>query len=405
MQACGLIVEYNPFHNGHLYHVNQAKKKTSADCIIAVMSGSFLQRGEPAIIDKFYRTKAALRSGVDLVLELPYAFAVQSSQLFAKGAVNILSEIGAESLCFGSESGHISHFISTYTYFKEKESDYQYYLKKALNTGLSFPEASKKAYYNIGLANMPIDLSKPNNILGFSYVKRILEQKLPIKPLTIKRISSQYHEKEINSSIASATGIRDRLFKDNNLYSNDIIGTMPKETMTQLQLYKKEATLWHNWEKYFPFVYYRVLTMNAKELADIHGVDEGLEYRILNTVKQATSFNNWLQMIKTKRYTWTRIQRMFVHLLTNTKKSDLNTIHELESIPYIRLLGATKRGREYLNIRKNDMSIPIISSLSRDQDPLLSIEERATNAYYSILSPHLRNQFHAQELKGPILFN
>jgi len=403
MQACGLIVEYNPFHNGHLYHVNQARKKTSADCIIAVMSGSFLQRGEPAIIDKFHRTKAALESGVDLVLELPYAFAVQSSQLFAKGAVNTLSEIGAESLCFGSESGHISHFISTYKYFKEKESDYQYYLKKALNTGLSFPEASKKAYHNIGLVNMPIDLSKPNNILGFSYVKRILEQKLPIKPLTIKRINSQYHEKEINSSIASATGIRARLFKDHNLYSNDIIGTMPKETITQLQLYKKETTLWHNWEKYFPFVYYRVLTMNAKELADIHGVDEGLEYRILNTVKQATSFNDWLQMIKTKRYTWTRLQRIFVHLLTNTKKSDLNTVHELKSVPYIRLLGATQRGREYLNIRKNDMSIPIISSLSRDQDPLLSIEERATNAYYSILSPHLRNQFHSQELKGPIL--
>src|SRR5699024_1743363 len=146
MKASGLVVEYNPFHNGHLFHVQQAKKISSADCIIAVMSGSFLQRGEPAIIDKFHRTKTALASGVDIVLELPYAYAVQSSELFAKGAIHTLQKIGVDSLCFGSESGNISDFITSYNTLKEKNETFKRILKKSLNNGYSFPEASKEAY-------------------------------------------------------------------------------------------------------------------------------------------------------------------------------------------------------------------------------------------------------------------
>jgi len=403
MRACGLIVEYNPFHNGHLYHINQAKTETSAECMIAVMSGSFLQRGEPAIIDKFHRTKAALKAGVDLVLELPYAFAVQSSRLFAKGAVHTLQEIDTDFLCFGSESGDISHFISTYTLFKEKEADYKCSLHYSLKKGASFPEASKQAYQDIGLIDHSIDLSKPNNILGFSYIKTILDSNLSIKPSTIKRINSQYHDTEIKSTIASATSIRNKLLKDYILFSDDIINSMPDETIRQLQLYQKETGLWHEWGKYFPLIYYRVLTMDAEELATIQGVDEGIEHRLLSTIKEATSFNEWMKAIKTKRYTWTRIQRLFVHLLTNTKKSDLTAVTEMNSVPYIRLLGASKQGRAYLNDKKKQIDVPIITSLSRNQHPLLSIEERATNAYYSILSPKLRNKFHAQELKSPIM--
>lgn len=403
MRACGLIVEYNPFHNGHLHHVNQARLQASADCVIAVMSGSFLQRGEPAIIDKFHRTRAALESGVDIVLELPYAFAVQSSQLFAKGAVSTLQEIGVDSLCFGSESGHISQFISTYKTFKEKEADYDAFLKDALNKGDSFPAASEKAYRHLGLVNDSIDLSKPNNILGFSYVKTIMDNHLPIEPLTIKRINSQYHDKKIIGPIASATSIREKMIATNSSFTADIKKSLPQQTLNQLQLYQKETHLWHEWEKYFPLIYYRVLTMNPEELAAIHGVDEGLEHRIRSTIKNAATFHGWVRGIKTKRYTWTRIQRMFVHLLTNTTKEDLNILKDMQSVPYIRLLGASHQGRTYLNTIKKEIEVPLISSLSRNLHPLLAIEERATNAYYSILPPKLRNKLHAQELQPPIL--
>src|SRR5699024_4921257 len=314
MKASGLVVEYNPFHNGHLYHVQQAKKISSADCMIAVMSGSFLQRGEPAIIDKFHRAKAALASGVDIVLELPYAYAVQSSELFAKGAIHTLQKIGVDSLCFGSESGNISNYITYNNNLKKKKANYKLKQKKALNDGYSFPEASKEAYRTIGLTTNSLDLSKPNNILGFSYVKTILDANLTIQPYTIKRIKSDYHDKEIKDKIASATSIRKQLLNEQDLSVNKVSSSMPKATLNQLHKYKEDTGIWHDWERYFHLVYYRVLTMTPKELAFIYGIDEGIEHRIIKTVKNATSFNDWIKTIKTKRYTWTRIQRMFSHI-------------------------------------------------------------------------------------------
>lgn len=404
MKACGLVVEYNPFHHGHLHHVQQAKKISSADCVIAVMSGSFLQRGEPAIIDKFHRAKAALASGVDIVLELPYAFAVQSSELFAKGAVHTLHEIGAETLVFGSESGYIDDFLSSYNMFKTKEDDYNYYLKEAINQGNAFPQASQKAYTRIGMHTSHVDLSLPNNILGFSYLKTILEQQLSIKPLTIKRIKNSYHDQEMSGTISSATSIRKQLLHEQEPLQGPLLDSMPQATIDQLKRYKQIASSWHDWEKYFPFIYYRVLSMTPQELAAIYGIDEGIEHRIIRSIKQATSFDDWVQAIKTKRYTWTRIQRMFVHILTNTKKEELKGINDMDSVPYLRLLGMSTTGQKYLNQRKKDVNIPMISSLKKQLHPLLTIEERASNVYYSIFPPKIRGTLHSQELQPPIFF-
>lgn len=402
MKACGLIVEYNPFHNGHYYHLEQAKAKTNADCMVAVMSGSFLQRGEPAIIDKFHRAKAALMTGIDIVVELPYVYAVQSSDLFAKGSVLTLQALGVDSICFGSESGNIDTFIKGYDDYKDNQVTYQRELKHGLHAGMSFPEASKRAYESIGLTQGGIDLSKPNNILGFSYVKTILEHKLPIQPLTIKRKNSGYHDTEITSSIASATSIRKQLFNQQTPLS-ELKHTMPPSTINELENYLGMATTLHNWEPYFPFLQYRVLTMSLEELALIHGMEEGLEHRIKQTAKHVTSFYDWIAAIKTKRYTWTRIQRIFVHLLTNTTKSEIDELTAPNSISYIRLIGMTKKGQAYLNQQKKQMNMPIYPKLSRNPHPMLHIEERATNAYYSILPVQSRYTLWKQELRGPVI--
>lgn len=402
MQACGLIVEYNPFHNGHLYHLKEAKKTSGADCMVAVMSGSFLQRGEPAIIDKFHRTKTALSAGIDIVLELPYLYAVQSSNLFAKGAVHTLNEIGVSNICFGSESGDISYFTNGYRIFKEQEKSYKETLKSNLDLGSSFPEASRAAYQEIGLTATGIDLSKPNNILGFSYVKAILDDQLPIEPLTITRTKSGYHDQAMNDDIASATSIRKELFANGKI-SAKTANTMPDETIKQLNHYKDEATTWHTWEYYFSFIHYRVMTMTLDEIANIHGVDEGLEYRIKRTAHNVTSFVEWVEKVKTKRYTWTRLQRIFVHILTNTTKDDMKYAKESSSVPHVRLLGMSKKGKSYLNYMKKDMDVPLISSLHKGMNQMLSVEEKATNAYYSILPASKRNHFHKQELQPPII--
>ncbi|MEN2766555.1 nucleotidyltransferase [Ornithinibacillus xuwenensis] len=402
MNTCGLIVEYNPFHNGHAYHIQQAKKKSNADCMIAVMSGSFLQRGEPAVIDKFHRAKAAISSGVDIVVELPFVFAVQSSDLFSKGAVLTLHELGVDSICFGSESGNINNFIQGYSDFINQQPVYQDALKKALNEGLAFPEASRKAYQSIGLTTEDMDLSQPNNILGFSYVKTILENQLPIQPLTIKRKSSNYHDSEITGNIASATSIRKQLFEHQARLS-DLTHTMPSATITALMEYEEKAQALHHWESYFPLLHFRVITMSLEQLSHIHGMEEGIEYRIKKTAKEAKSFHDWVERIKTKRYTWTRIQRIFVHLLTNTTKCEIQTLTSQSSVPYVRLLGISQKGQDYLNTRKKKMEVPIYSKLSRDVHPMLEIEERASNTYYSILSFANRYTLQKQEFMGPVL--
>ncbi|MFS0672332.1 nucleotidyltransferase [Ornithinibacillus sp. 179-J 7C1 HS] len=402
MNVCGLIVEYNPFHNGHLYHIEQAKKQTNADCVIAVMSGSFLQRGEPAIMDKFHRAKAALLSGIDIVVELPYVFAVQSSDLFAKGSVLTLHELGVNSICFGSEAGNIQEFINGYQAFIHNKPTYQTNLRHHLQAGYSFPEASKLAYESIGLTKNGIDLSKPNNILGFSYVRTILENHLPIQPITIKRKNSEYHDTEITGSIASATSIRKKLLEEKKVLS-DLTNTMPPATIHELQNYQSFATTLHYWESYFPLLHYRVTTMSVEELAHIHGVEEGLEHRIKKTAKEVSTFYDWVQAIKTKRYTWTRIQRILAHLLTNTTKSEIERLTTRNHVEYVRLLGMTKKGQEYLNTHKKEMNVPIYPKLTRDIHPMLEVEERATNAYYSILPIEKRYALMKQELKGPVL--
>lgn len=400
MKACGVIVEYNPYHNGHVHHIKETKKVSQADCIIAVMSGPFLQRGEPAIIDKFARAKAALESSVDIVMELPYLFAVQNSDIFAQGAVEILHKMGVSSICFGSESGRIENFKESYQLLQKNKKVYEQRLKEHLNKGLSFPEASKLAYRSIGLSG-ETDLAKPNNILGFSYIKAIYDNQLPIEPLTIQRISNQFHETDIRGNIASATSIRKQLIENNKL-TEEAIQALPTESISALKNYKLYSGDWHHWELYFPFLHYRVMTMKESELGEILGVDEGIEYRIKKFARKATSMYDWIRLIKTKRYTWTRIQRMFVHILTNTKKQDVQHILEENSAPPLRILGFTEKGRSYLKQLRKENGPKLIFSLNTSLDPSLENDVRAARAYYSVFPPSIRNKLFRQELQPPI---
>ncbi|MRG85510.1 nucleotidyltransferase [Salinibacillus xinjiangensis] len=404
MKACGLIVEYNPFHNGHVYHLQSSKKKTNADVLVAVMSGDFLQRGEPAIIDKWHRAEAALQSGVDVVLELPYVYAVQHADLFAKGAVLTLNSLNVDCVCFGSEKGKVKPFIDAYHHLKGKESTFNEELHLHLKAGLSFPEASKKAYEAVQLTTDGLDLSKPNNILGFSYVKAIYEAGSMMKPETIQRTKSGYHDPEIKDTIASATSIRNEI-NTNIRLSDKVINAIPKVTSDALNNYKNKSGLFHQWEHYFSFVQHTVLTKRIDELQQIQGVEEGLEFRLKKTAKKAKSFYHWMELLKTKRYTWTRLQRMFVHILTNTTKHELQAIHTLQTLPYVRLLGFSSRGREYINRQKKQLETPLISQIQSLQHPFLDIEERASDTYYLAIPHHKRSEIAKQEIGPPILVN
>ncbi|WP_245570099.1 nucleotidyltransferase [Halalkalibacillus halophilus] len=352
MRACGVVVEYNPFHNGHLYHVTQSKEETNADITVAVMSGNFLQRGEPAIIDKFSRTRAALKNGVDLVIELPYLYAVQSADLFAHGSIAVLQALNVDTVCFGSESGKIDPFMKGYLHFKEHENKFQSILHRYLDEGFSFPKASTYAYESIGLTEGELDLSQPNNILGFSYVKAAKELNASMDIHTIKRTENHYHDQHIDTSIASATSIRKEIIQE-NMITSKANAALPPATIEVLENYLTQNGKWHAFETYFDFLQYLVQIKSVQELRLYHGMIEGLEYRLKETSKTATTFEHWMQLLKTKRYTWTRLQRMFIHLLTHTTKEDMDTyIGEL--LPYVRILGMNNQGRSFINQQKRN---------------------------------------------------
>ncbi|OQP07886.1 hypothetical protein B1690_00925 [Geobacillus sp. 46C-IIa] len=376
MKAVGIIVEYNPFHNGHWHHLQETKKTTEADCVIAVMSGNFLQRGEPAIVSKWARAKMALAAGVDLVIELPYVFAVQAAEQFAYGAVQLLDALGCQELCFGSESGDITAFLAAAETLFQQKGKFDVLVRAGLARGQSFPKANAEAWRQLGSA--PLDLSKPNNVLGFAYVKAIRQHKLAIVPRTIPRLAAGYHDESFSHpSIASATSLRKALGKTGQL--EQIAAYIPPATAEQLRRYRETYGRWHDWEAYFPLLKYRLLTATEGELRRIAGVEEGIEYRLKQKISGAETFAAFIAATKTKRYTWTRLQRLCVHVLTNFTKEEQN---QASAPTYIRLLGMNDNGRRYLQQVKKKLMLPLAAKAAKlNGDPLYEQEKKATAVY------------------------
>lgn len=392
IKASGIVVEYNPFHNGHAYHVQQTKKLTQADIIIAVMSGAFLQRGEPALLSKWYRTKMALAGGVDLVVELPYTFATQKAETFANGAVSILEALGVSDICFGSENGHIQNFYNTLSLRQKEQDNFNHFVQQFMKAGNSYAKATSEAFSHIKQSIATVDMSQPNNILGLHYIDAILSQKSTIKAHTIKRFASHYHDETFQDErIASATSIRKELFSENGSFTA-IYPFVPNSTAALLEQYKHTYHCLHNWEKYFPFLKYKLMTMSPSELQHIYEIEEGLEHRILSKMQGTSSFLSFMEALKTKRYTWTRLQRACTHILTYTTKEEIEQANIQEHAAYVRLLGMSQKGQTYISNSKKKMELPLLSHTKTFQHPILDIERKANAVYFSILQEPLRTE-------------
>ncbi|HDR4459867.1 TPA: nucleotidyltransferase [Bacillus cereus] len=393
-----MVVEYNPFHNGHLYHVQQTKKLTQSDIIIAVMSGPFLQRGEPALISKWYRTKMALANGVDLVVELPYVFATQKAETFANGAISILNALRVSEICFGSEDGQIENFYNTISIQKNEEETFNCLVKQFMDAGNSYAKATSDAFSHILTSEKNIDMSQPNNILGFQYMKAILSQNSSIQAQTIKRFASHYHDETFNDQhIASATSIRKQLFSEEGSFTT-IEPFLPQATTSLLANYKQNYGILHNWEQYFSFFKYRLMTMSPEDLRHIYEIEEGLEHRILSKIQNSSSFYSFMEALKTKRYTWTRLQRACTHILTNTTKEDIRSANIEQHAPYIRLLGMSQKGQTYLSKNKKKIELPILTHTKTFDHAALDIEKKANSVYFSIMHEPLRTQLLKQDI-------
>ncbi|PEV14459.1 hypothetical protein COJ67_29370 [Bacillus thuringiensis] len=393
-----MVVEYNPFHNGHLYHVQQTKKLTQSDIIIAVMSGPFLQRGEPALISKWYRTKMALANGVDLVVELPYVFATQKAETFANGAISILNALHVSEICFGSEDGQIENFYNTISVQKNEEETFNYLVKQFMDAGNSYAKATSDAFSHILTSEKNIDMSQPNNILGFQYIKAILSQNSSIQAQTIKRFASHYHDETFNDQhIASATSIRKQLFSEEGSFTT-IEPFLPQATTSLLANYKQNYGILHNWEQYFSFFKYKLMTMSSGDLRHIYEIEEGLEHRILSKIQNSSSFYSFMEALKTKRYTWTRLQRACTHILTNTTKEEIRSANIEQHATYIRLLGMSQKGQTYLSKNKKKIELPILTHTKTFDHAALDIEKKANSVYFSIMHEPLRTQLLKQDI-------
>ncbi|MGX9133559.1 nucleotidyltransferase [Rummeliibacillus sp. JY-2-4R] len=384
MIATGVIVEYNPFHNGHLYHIKQSREHTDADVMIAVMSGHFLQRGEPAFVDKWTRTKMALESGADLVIELPYVFATAQASEFAKGGVLLLEALQCDYFSFGSEQGDIMPFLDTYSLLTTRRAEFQQSIKEHVKSGLSYPQSLNIAYQQL-IPNSDVtyaDLTKPNNILGYHYVENSMKYHTKVKPVTIKRIQAGYHDAiSEGTTIASATGIRQAILDQDSI--NSVTTFLPEASFNELTKWYNEYHHFASWELFWPLLKFSILRLKPEQIASYAEVTEGIEFLILEAAKDCNDFSSFMQKVKSKRYTWTRIQRMLTHIFTNFTWQQLRS----SNLPsYIRLLGMTQNGQRYLSERKKSFTLPLISRVASSSDSMLLQDIHATDLYMYALS-------------------
>ncbi len=351
MKVSGIVCEYNPFHNGHRYHI-QKTRENGATHIVAVMSGNFVQRGDVAVIDKFERAKAAVRSGVDLVIELPVAYSLSSSEGFARGAMYILNSMGCiDELSFGSECGDINKLLTAVQASISCSQSQE--LKALLDSGSSYPSAmhllaEKKYGKQVG------DIfDSPNNLLAIEYIKAISYLNSKITPFTIARKHAGHDQPEVICNFASASFIRQNV-KEQNAYSDLMPETM-YETLLQSVNSGKTASL-ANLEK---AIMYRMRTMTPAQLRDVPDVGQGLEYRIFEA-RTASTVQQMMEQIKTKRYTMSRIRRIFLNSLLGITKDDLTT-----PPVYARILAINERGTDILSVAKGKSRIPLSTSLAR----------------------------------------
>ena len=354
----GVIAEYNPFHLGHRYQIEKIKELYPNSIIIAIISTNFTQRGDISLLNKWNKTTICLNEGIDLVIELPTLYATQSADIFAYGALSILNKFKIDTLVFGSETNDIDSF-TTLANIQINNPKYPELVKNYLSLGLNYPTAMSKALKE--LTNTKID--KPNDLLALSYIKEIIKNNYPITPISIKR-TNDYHSNSLqnNTNIINASLIREMF-----LNNQDISPYIPNNTKELLYQYLSLNNA-------YTILKYNIIN-NENNLSTYLDIEEGLDKRILKYLDNSHTWIDLVNNLKTKRYTYNKINRNLLHLLLNIKKED-NT-KEI----YLRVLGFNNKGREYLKKLKKDTNLDIFTSYRKNKSPLLDLEYHSTYIY------------------------
>ena len=397
MKAVGLVTEYNPFHNGHLYHLNKAMELTGADISVAVMSGDFVQRGEPAVLDKYTRTSMALNSGVNLVVELPVNYALSSAESFAAGALKVLDYVKADSIAFGSESGDIERLSKLAHILCDNEDTLYKEISKYTANGISYAAARQKVVEKLTDKDTAALLTSSNNILAVEYLKAIIKNNYAIKPYTVQRQGDSYNDTDIRSEYASATALRENLKADNIseyipvkaglILSSNTNYIYPDDITEALFTRLLDILFASNYDK-------NVFIENVMQYPDVSKEIAGRLYKsamdmITRTVSQrseskdnwAFSFGSLCEHIKTKEVPLSRIKRALVRITLGLDKKHME---KYANEPYIRVLGFDKKGQEYLSYIRKTVEVPLVTKTAAYKEMLLD-DIHAANIYNMIV--------------------
>ena len=384
----GIVSEYNPFHNGHLYHLQKSLQMTHSSYSVAIISGNFTQRGSTSLVDKWVKTEIAIRNGIDLVIELPLLYSISSAENFAEGAIKILDSLKIiDYISFGSESGDISTLNMISDILLQEPETYKNILSQELSKGLSFPKARENALlmYLNNIQESSNILSYPNNILGIEYLKALKKIKSSIIPVTIKRYEAGYHDTTYSGNIASGTAIRN-IIKNNDW--NILKKVVPENTFNTLLKNIKIGHIIPDLSVFEKQIIYNLRKMSIPEIAELPDVNEGLENAIKNAADSCNSIVEFLNIIKSKRYTNTRLQRILLYSLLGITKKDINLSKNVT--PYIRVLGFNNNGKYLISeIAKANPKLEIITSVkkymdnSKNKNSIYMLEKDiwATNVY------------------------
>lgn len=414
MKAVGLVTEYNPFHNGHLYHLNKAMELTVADISVAVMSGDFVQRGEPAVLDKYTRTSMALNSGVNLVVELPVNYAVSSAESFAAGALKVLDYVKADSIAFGSESGDIERLSKLANILCDNEDTLYKEISKYTANGISYAAARQKVVEKLTDKDTAAMLTSSNNILAVEYLKAIIKNNYAIKPYTVQRQGDSYNDTDIRSEYASATALRENLKADNIseyipvkaglILSSNTNYIYPDDITEALFTRLLDILFASNYDK-------NVFIENVMQYPDVSKEIAGRLYKsamdmITRTVPQrseskdnwAFSFGSLCEHIKTKEVPLSRIKRALVRITLGLDKKRMG---KYANEPYIRVLGFDKKGQEYLSYIRKTVEVPLITKTADYKEMLLD-DIHAANIYNMIVAGKYGVKELGDYVRGPV---
>lgn len=415
MKILGIIAEYNPFHNGHLYHIKESLKQTGCDTAVVVMSGDFVQRGTPAILSKHLRAEMALACGASVVLELPVCYACGSAEYFAAGAVALLHSLGCiHTLSFGSELGNLTNLQQTAEILLEEPDNYKEKLRQYLSKGFSYPAARKMAFQdNIENPDLCNVLDTPNNILGIEYLKALRHINSSMKPFTLSRKGAGYHAEQLHETFSSASAIRASLLQadvqHNSWESEDSLKQMPPAAAQIMRNnYSRKTPVYSN--DFSLLLKAKLLTETRDSLMEYADISEALARRIINQRNQFVSWDGFCELLKTKELTYSRISRALMHILLNIRMEDMTAYQKEQNCCYARVLGFRKEHAEILKLFKQNSAVPVvtklgqINALSNAGQKMLDTDCYASNLYESVITDKFHTPFTEEHSKSLVLY-